>query len=77
MTEGEEQTLSVVVLPNEATNKEVIWSSSDETIATVENGLVKALKKGTVTIKAKAEDESASQVNSGKNSPSLREKTVP
>ena len=61
MTEGEEQTLSVVVLPNEATNKEVIWSSSDETIATVENGLVKALKKGTVTIKAKAEDESGKE----------------
>lgn len=29
---------------------EVKWSSSDETIATVNNGLVKALKEGTVTI---------------------------
>ena len=61
MTEGEEQALSVVVLPNEATNKEVIWSSSDETIATVENGLVKALNKGTVIIKAKAKDESGKE----------------
>ena len=58
MSEGEEQTLSLTVLPAYATNKEVLWTSSDETIATVENGLVKALKAGTVTIKAKAQDGS-------------------
>ena len=50
MLEGEEQTLTAVVFPEYATNKDVIWSSSDETIATVENGLVKALKEGLVTI---------------------------
>ena len=58
MSEGEEQTLSLTVLPAYATNKEVLWTSSDETIATVENGLVKALKAGSVTIKAKAQDGS-------------------
>lgn len=54
MLEGEEQTLTAVVFPEYATNKDVIWSSSDETIATVENGLVKALKEGLVTIKAES-----------------------
>jgi len=52
MLENEEQTLTLNVLPEDATNKEVTWISSDATVATVDNGLVKALKAGTVTIKA-------------------------
>ena len=52
MLENEEQTLILNVLPEDATNKEVTWISSDATVATVDNGLVKALKAGTVTIKA-------------------------
>ncbi len=54
MLEGEEQTLTLNVFPNKATNKEVVWSSSDETIATVDNGKVKTLKDGKVTIKAES-----------------------
>ena len=51
MSEGEEQTLSLTVLPAYATNKEVLWTSSDETIATVNSeGIITGVSKGTVTI---------------------------
>jgi len=51
---GEEYTLMATVTPNSATNKTVTWTSSDNTKATVVNGKVKALTAGTVTITAKA-----------------------
>ena len=57
MNEGEEQTLTLTVVPEYATNKEVVWSSSDDSIATVENGLVKAIKSGTVTISATSSND--------------------
>lgn len=51
--------LSAKVSPSNASNKKVTWSTSDKKIATVSSsGLVKALKKGTVTITAKAADGS-------------------
>ncbi len=46
---GGEETLKATVTPE---GKAVIWSSSDETVAKVENGKVTALKDGTATIKA-------------------------
>ena len=58
LTEGEEKHLSYTVLPNNATNKNVIWSSSNSNIASVENGLVKAWNKGTVTITITTIDQS-------------------
>jgi hypothetical protein len=51
--------LKVAVGPDTAANKAVKWSTSDETIATVDqNGLVKAIKKGSVTIRCEALDGS-------------------
>ena len=45
--------LTAVVTPDDATDQEVTWTSSDETIATVDNnGLVTAVADGTVTITA-------------------------
>ncbi len=50
---GTPKKLSVTVLPETASNKNVIWSSADEKIAKVAaDGTVTGLKKGTVKIKA-------------------------
>ena len=49
--------ISAVIEPENATNRDLIWSSSDESIATVDNnGIVKGIKNGTVTITAKTKD---------------------
>ena len=59
LTEGEEATLIATVMPENATDKTVTWSSSNTSVATVTDGKVKALKAGTATITAKAGDKSA------------------
>ena len=53
---GKTKTVTTTVLPENATNKELIWSSSDESVATVENGLITALKDGKTVISAKSKD---------------------
>ena len=58
LTEGDEVTLSATVKPDDATDKTVTWTTSDASVATVDGGKVKTLKPGTVTISAKAEDQS-------------------
>ena len=53
LTEGDTETLTATVAPDNATNKDVTWTSSDETVADVdENGKVTAVKEGTATITA-------------------------
>ena len=55
LTEGDEATLEAIFSPDEATNREVTWTSSKPTVATVDqNGKVTALKAGKATIKVKA-----------------------
>ena len=50
---------AAAVLPENADNKEVTWTSSDETVANVsEAGLITAKAAGTATIKATAKDGS-------------------
>ncbi len=53
---GATATLTATVAPNNATNKTVTWSSSDNAVATVNNGVVTAVANGTVTITAKTAD---------------------
>lgn len=51
-------TLTATVQPNNTTDT-VVWSSSDENVATVNNGVVSAVANGTATITAKAGDQTA------------------
>jgi surface protein len=54
---GEQGTLSATVEPYDAENKAVVWSSSDESVATVdENGTITTLKIGTADIVATTVD---------------------
>ena len=54
VTEGDTLELTATVNPDNADDKTVTWSTSDATIATVDNGVVVTLKPGTVTITATA-----------------------
>ena len=54
---GESKQLTATVMPENASEKTVVWSSSDSKIATVDaNGTVKGIKNGTATITATAVD---------------------
>jgi len=53
---GAMATLKATVLPRDATNKAVSWTSSDVAVATVVNGIVTAEEVGTATITATTED---------------------
>ena len=58
-TIGNTLTLTATVLPADATDKSVSWSSSSDAVATVDaSGKVTAVSKGTATIKAEAKDGS-------------------
>lgn len=58
LVKGQSFTLTATVAPNDATNKNVTWTSTDPTVASVSNGVVTALKKGTTTIRVTTEDGS-------------------
>lgn len=54
---GETSTLVATVLPTNVVNKNVTWSSSDTTIAKVNNGVVTAVKPGSATIKVTTQEK--------------------
>ncbi len=57
LTEGSTSQLTATVEPNNATNRNVTWSSSNSKVATVDgNGKVTAHKAGTATITVTTED---------------------
>ena len=57
LTEGTSSTLTATVLPSNATEKTVTWSSSNESVVTVNTaGQVEAVSVGTATITAWASD---------------------
>lgn len=56
LTVGESFDLVASILPDNAFNKNVIWSSADNSIATVVNGKVTAMKAGSTVITVKSED---------------------
>ncbi len=55
---GETGWVGVTYNPNDASDKVLYWSSSDNSIATVNEGTIKALKRGTVTLTATSRDRS-------------------
>ena len=59
MEEGEQIQIVPTIIPNNATNKGLVWSSSDESVATVDSfGLISLIKKGSAIITASATDSS-------------------
>ena len=59
VTAGETITLKAEVLPADATNKTVTWTSSDNTVATVKDGVVTGVAAGNTKITAKAGEKTA------------------
>ena len=54
---GATETLTATITPNDATNQNVTWTSSDPSVATVsEDGVVTAVANGTTTITVTTED---------------------
>ena len=56
LTEGDKTMLTAIVTPSYATNKNVEWSSSNESVASVQDGVITAIKPGVATITVTTED---------------------
>ena len=56
LTEGETADLIATISPKDADNKTVLWSTSNGSVASVNNGKVTAIKAGLATITAKSDD---------------------
>ena len=59
VTEGDSFSLVATVLPDDAADKSVIWSTSDGSVVTVEDGKAAAVAEGTAVITARAGGKSA------------------
>ena len=55
---NQSETLTVTAFPDNAANKNVQWSSGDESVVTVTNGVVTAVKAGTAVVTVKSIDGS-------------------
>ncbi|MFI1772013.1 pectate lyase [Thalassobellus citreus] len=61
--DGKAKQLSLVILPNNASNKAVTWSVSDETIATISStGILSPIDNGNITVTVIASDDSSTTV---------------
>ncbi len=62
LNEGETKEIKLEFNPSNATNKKVTYSGYDESIITVEHGLIKALKEGKTTVKVRGNDMSIAKI---------------
>ena len=53
---GEKATVTATIAPADATNKSITWSTANQTIATVNNGVVTGVATGETTLTAKTND---------------------
>lgn len=53
---GQKYALSATILPNDATNKDIKWSSSNSNVVSVDNGQITAVNPGTAEIMAISKD---------------------
>ena len=53
---GKDETLTVLFTPEDATNQKVEWTTSNKDVATVSDGKITAVNKGTAVITAKSKD---------------------
>ena len=56
LTEGDSKQIYATILPQNASNKNVILTSSNSSVATVSDGVVTALNSGEAIITVKTED---------------------
>ena len=56
LTVGDSKKLEVTVLPDKAENKAVYWTSSNNEVASVNNGIVIAVAPGTAVITVISDD---------------------
>ncbi|WP_161636315.1 Ig-like domain-containing protein [Saccharicrinis fermentans] len=54
--EGKKEELEAILVPNNASDKRVEWSSSDATVATVDNGIITAVSVGECTVSVSSSD---------------------
>ena len=59
LVNGSSANLVATILPSNATNKTVAWTSSNTSVVTVSNGVVNAVGEGTATITAKCDKQTA------------------
>ncbi len=69
MTVGETIVLKASVVPSDAVEKDIVWNSSNTSVATVSNGTVKAVSAGTAVITASVGDLKATCSISVSDSP--------
>ena len=63
LEKGKTATLGVTICPTNATNRNVNWTSSNNCVATVNNGIITAVSNGSARITATAADGSGKSAN--------------
>ena len=54
LEEGQTYTLTAWIMPQDATDQTITWTSQDPSVASVDNGVITAIKEGSTSIRAQA-----------------------